>query len=449
MITQAGKSRAQEKAYEFVVELSEQDKARHAKTGEMASVWRYVHKAERALRRISCQGLDSLWRLGADGRGAWLLSGAPTRVIGPYGRVMGSPLIRDAQLPFTECPALIWPGVNDDMLCYQIGIAPPELQPALVWEFNRRYKDDETLRKLEGHFLVAAFVNYPFGVKPKHPDEVLSRHPVDKRRGSYGFWSGVAKGGFVSTLYCRNNEAAHLPRTIPRGGYFSLHGLGTSWIAAGGKGKGPARKSPEFGNIVEVEGTGADGSGKMLYYDPKEDGSGVAGIDMSNVYSAGTDTKIAAQRHYAVDYSGKSGAPALLAVVDKIQGGGKKTWTMFTGAYEFKVVNDKEFVVYAVAPGKDGSREDKRSLRGRVVSPADAKVIAPEGMGAGRKEKDVPSRVLNINTDEANPDFFVVMTVQRDGGPKVSVEGEGLAARLKVGGQTIGFSGEKIVLAVP
>ena len=444
MITQSGKSRAVLKAHEFVVELWNKDKARHARTGEMGSVWRYIHKAERAVGRIGYGGLDSLWKLGPTGRGPGLNKGISPRGTVAYGRVMGAPLFRDAELPFVECPALLWSAMGDDMLCYLMPAAPPEILPALVWEFNRRYKDDETLARMEGHFLVAAFCNYPFGVEPKHPDEIVSRYPVDKRRGSYGFWSGVKKGGFISTLFCRKSDPPHISRGDPRGGYFSLRGLGRTWITVGSGGKGE-----RFENIVEVAGTGADGNGKMLYYEPGEDGSGLAGVDMSNVYSAGADVKVTAQRHYAADYSGKSGAPALIAVVDRIQGGGKKTWTLFTGTHEFEVVNDKEFVVYAAAPGRDGVREDQRNLRGRVVSPADAKVVAPEGMGAGRKEQHVPSRVLNIKTGEASPEFFVVMTVQRSGTPKFGVEGEGLAAKVRIGSQTVSFSGEKIVLARP
>ena len=444
MVTQSGKSRAVLKAHEFVVELWNKDKARHAQTGEMGSVWRYIHKAERAIRRISYEGLDSLWKVGVSGRGPGLRKGISARGTVAYGRVMGAPLFRDAELPFVECPALFWSAMNDDMLCYLMTAAPPELRPALVWEFNRRYKDDDKLARMEGHHLVAAFCNYPFGVEPKHPDEVIPRNPVDARHGSYGFWSGVKKGGFISTLFCRSSDPAHVSRDDPRGGYFSLHGLGSTWITVGQGGKGD-----KFDNIVDVEGSGAEGKGRILYFDPKEDGSGVAGVDVSNVYSEGADVRVEATRHYAVDYSGKSGAPALLAVVDKIQGGGRKTWTLFTGAHEFEVVNDKEFVVYTVAPGKGGQRADKRNLRGRVVSPADAKVTAPEGMGAGRKERDVPSRVLNINTGEANPEFFVVMTVQREGTPEFAVDGEGLAAKVRVGGQTVGFSGEKIVLAAP
>jgi thiamine monophosphate kinase len=43
-------------------------------------------------------------------------------------------------------------------------------------------------------------------------------------------------------------------------------------------------------------------------------------------------------------------------------------------------------------------------------------------------------------------EFFAVITVQNGAAPAVTVEGEGLAAKVTVGGQIIRLDGDKIVL---
>ena len=131
-------------------------------------------------------------------------------------------------------------------------------------------------------------------------------------------------------------------------------------------------------------------------------------------------------RSFAVDYSGGSGAEALVAVVDRvaIEPGGKlpagePVWQMHTGG-KLSVEGNTFTIV-----GKD-----KATLRGMFLAPAGVKLTAEGGRltAAGGRE------------------FFVVMTVQKGEAPKIEVSGTGRDVRAKAGRQRVWFDGQGIHL---
>ena len=60
-----------------------------------------------------------------------------------------------------------------------------------------------------------------------------------------------------------------------------------------------------------------------------------------------------------------------------------------------------------------------------------------------------PQNALYVtgDPDSGNGEFFVILTLQRGAAPAVKAEGNGLAAKVTVGGQRISFDGRKVVLA--
>jgi hypothetical protein len=68
-------------------------------------------------------------------------------------------------------------------------------------------------------------------------------------------------------------------------------------------------------------------------------------------------------------------------------------------------------------------------------------MIGGGGSSAGKKL----DRPIHGVFAEGGDDYFCVVTIGRKDPPKVTVQGRGLDCRVKVGGQSVRFDGEKIV----
>jgi hypothetical protein len=148
-------------------------------------------------------------------------------------------------------------------------------------------------------------------------------------------------------------------------------------------------------------------------------------------------------RAVGVDYSGTAGAPALFAIVDKIEGGQKRQWLWHAAGGAQQVSPDGR--TFSITQGD-------ASLKGTLVAPAGAKVIAASPIiehltltedDAGYK---VNSSGFIINA-EPGTSFFVVLTLQKGAPPEVVVEsGAGLDSVVRVGKQKVRFDGSKVVI---
>ena len=126
------------------------------------------------------------------------------------------------------------------------------------------------------------------------------------------------------------------------------------------------------------------------------------------------DVNVRGRRYIGIDYSGACGAPALLVVIDKIEGAAANMpWELGLGSRETPVVwKAGRFVL---------GDEAGANLSGQFVAPA----------GARAARIRAPSLV------------WVVFTLQRGAPPDISVQGQG--ARVTIGGQTVAFDGKSIV----
>jgi hypothetical protein len=147
-------------------------------------------------------------------------------------------------------------------------------------------------------------------------------------------------------------------------------------------------------------------------------------------------------RSVAVDYSGESGAPLLMAIVDEISGGGEKVWQWqlpkLDGGSANVRIEGRSFVI---------ARGDA-TLTGTLVAPSNVKLRVANGEEATDPESQQKEKVnLNALHATGGDNFFVVMTLQRGEPPKVAVGGTGLKSKVTIGRQNISFDGEKIVLS--
>jgi hypothetical protein len=232
-------------------------------------------------------------------------------------------------------------------------VAPDPWKPAVLWGWNYhvRAADKESLKKVVEAAPVWGFLYYPLGMEPKSPHGILPLAWEAPDFGYYGFrnaWRG--KDDFIVQAYLKSHFIGGW--SVPSAGCFRLMGLGHLW-AHHPSGRSYARAQenvvllPENPEINENEGvrltflkTAPDGSGSLtmdmneLYASTHtaEKGSKERAISYHELYgnirhpAALKDVGIKGLRAMAVDYSGRSGAPCLFVLVDRIAGGKKKLW---------------------------------------------------------------------------------------------------------------------------
>jgi hypothetical protein len=334
----------------------------------------------------------------------WLLPHYAMRIVEKDGKSYASTYGRHRLAPDGSLFAL---GFN---------ILPEKFLPAIAWFFDRHFgwSGDKSfgVEELLPHTAIYALTGYRDDVAKKNPGEVFGNTLVDERKGFYLFrdrWQD--NNDFVASIYLKQ-ELLGASWSFPDVGSFRIWGLGQEWAKAG---ESEVRKDSE--NVVVFEDED-DRSGELIFSETHPNGSGVVSLSYKNWL-----------RSFAVDYSGKSGAPGLFVVVDRFTPQNKttdykvKTWTMHA---EGKVkVKGQTFTIFSPS----GS-----TLQGTVITPKKV-TIEVKSFAAGNK-----IQIKGMN------DFFVVMTVQKHNPPKVDILGKDLDAKITVGKQIIFYKGDRIIL---
>ena len=171
------------------------------------------------------------------------------------------------------------------------------------------------------------------------------------------------------------------------------------------------------------------GGGEVKHFAAQADGSGVVLMHLDKAYGRGNRLSdwesgdIRATRSFLVDYSERSGAPALFAVADQLAGPGGKTWTMHIAGEV--TIDGSRFTI----KGAGGA-----TMAGVFAAPADVKLSV---------EKGSETHALRTTGDG---EFFVVMVVGKDRLPELRVEGQGADLSVKAGSQTLCVKAGLLVL---
>jgi hypothetical protein len=237
-----------------------------------------------------------------------------------------------------------------------------------------------------------------------------------------------------------------------------------------------------------------DACGRLLHRRLEEDGSGVVTVDMSDVYaSAGTYTRrtksgeetvsqplyercghvrrssafkpsdITGLRSLAVDYSGLSGSPCLIAIADQIQGGGRKVWTWQLGGIQMYGGERRNLKPSQIDRGDlacttvDGAsfviRKEHANLKASFVAPEAVELTAETRQVRGDvwfKSNKAAGKGITMHSNgvfaEGGNDFLVVITIQHGEAPQVRMDGVGLDAKVTIGKRTIRFDGQNLVM---
>ena len=345
------------------------------------------------------------------------------------------------------------------------GTVPERYRSAALWAWNHTQRLADagklksvylTIDKLDDVSAAFMFANYPLDLKEANPARVMPRVAVDKERGGYVFrnrWQD--RNDIVVTLFLNSNEPGGSWST-DESADFRIAGLGEEWAIQGwgyahGAGRRPKRRL--YMNVLQLSEKAAGREVVATYVKDYEDGSGVVSMNMDRVYAGRgggrrpkpVDIGIRGMRSFAVDYSGMSGAPCLVAVVDSVSGTkGKNFWQMCTEGPQR----------HRIATRPDGFRISSpsgASLNGTVAAPRSPRVEAGRFKTGHEANYNYYQNHFEVHFQRQHVDvrggefFFVVMTLQPDRPPRVHYTGEGPATAAFAGERIVRFDGEKIV----
>ena len=290
-------------------------------------------------------------------------------------------------------------------------------------------------------------------------------------------WAATTKGGYVFRNRWRDGDDIVAQVFLksegeggwshPDGGSVRLQGLGRVWADQGlGNSKAGSRWFENVVMLPDDEVNAGSRAVRTFYQADPETGSGAVSMDMNIIYSGREtyvdrkgakrsrplvdntfrllrgnlrDLGIRGMRSFGVDYSGRSGAPAAFAIVDRIAGGGRKVWM-------WQLATRPEDTAVSIEGGRFTIRQGGASLVGTFLAPEDVKLeLASGAQDIHLKYGNRGERSLHAVHAVGGPEFFVVMTLQRGPAPEVRAAGRGLGARVTVGDLAVSFDGERIV----
>jgi hypothetical protein len=357
--------------------------------------------------------------------------------------------------------------LNPQWMACHFPIIPDRYKPSALWVWNWMAAgrgdadpaevigaDKQSIWNLRGLTLAQTFLHYPLDMKPVHPRQGM---PLSWRADTFGFyvWRSGWDGGpeFVAQVFAK--AAPVRGWNHPNAAGFTLRGLGHDWTTAPTSRNGAREQYSVV--LLPDDSVNQGACGRVIHHEARPDGSGALSIDLGDVYAAPSGglysgmlvrhgrrlkaSGITGLRAFGFDYSGASGAPALVAIVDRISGGGKRLWTW----------HRPEGAAVETRTGGFTLRQGDATMRATFVAPAGVPVAAPgpEDVQVGDPRHGFHGTVDWIKAASpggaGDDGFFVILTIQRGDPPPVKVEGEGLGARVTVGGRTLRFDGEKIV----
>ncbi|MEI7834242.1 MAG: hypothetical protein WCJ56_13720, partial [bacterium] len=303
----------------------------------------------------------------------------------------------------------------------------------------------------------------PLDMKPQAPGTCMPLNWQATTRGYYNYRNGW-KGNDDIVMQINARTRYPLGWGGPDAGTFRLDGFGSSW-AVGNTSREVRRYLENVVDTTDGPTLTEDGLGVVLNSSSEKDGSGSLSLDLTALmYNANkpgapgfetyggipvapTQKPLGSNfRAYAVDYSGKSGAPCLLAIVDRVEGDNNKIWFWQLPAEAQTTMDAHGFTI----------KQGTANLHALFATPATPKLEAgvlsfkttKSAGGAAGSTIILSTRAVSaIGTDPKDGHFFLVATLQQGPAPEITVVGTGLDAKVTVGGRVISFDGTKIIIA--
>jgi hypothetical protein len=310
---------------------------------------------------------------------------------------------------------------NSGVPVLMMHLAPPGQVGALRWMYDRLNGvrgDAQFGPEFTGWFFSLRY--YPYDTPPADPNVVLPLHLTDSRQGltivrnRYRDAEDAILGAYARATHVGGHAQDDA-------GSVRFMALGHDWITGGGQ----ARAQAEFQSIV----TPSDGSrprkplacGAVICDERTEHGS-VFGMDLRRPCVA------YAERWVAVDYSRRSGAEAVLALLDLVDDHNQREWD-----WNLSFEAGLECVLDADGAGFGLRAADAAVLRARFLGmrPASLRVErmpdTERTYQSGHRQRYPGGPYLRAHFAECvHLGVYVVMVVTRGAAPEVRA-GEGLA----------------------
>lgn len=307
-------------------------------------------------------------------------------------------------------------GPKGDFFAFGWRTTPQEFLGPLVWGYKNYFNLDSDptvgLNIYQPHQAIYALVGYPQDIAPVHPQEVLPSVQVDKTKGFFVFrnrWRD--ENDFVSSIYLKSHPLS-ASWSYPDVGSFRIWGLGESWAIAG-----EGEITPAVENVLTLAETEFWQYAQPLFFGAYTDGSGIVTMKTNTITKDGQN--LTAIRAFGVDYGQAAGVPGLFVVVDQLieSPDTPATWMMNTAGQV--TVAEQAFTIVS---------ESGSTMQGTFVTPDSVEITY------------VPTENGNRIEATGRGDFFVVMTVQSGKPPELTIDGQGLNAKVKIGRQVISYS---------
>ncbi len=348
--------------------------------------------------------------------------------------------------------------LNREWMAMHFPIVPDKYKAGTLWAWNQiagvtgpetipNILKDRKGNPLAGVTLAQSFINYPLELDPVHPSESMPKTWSAETFGFYVHRSGwQGDDEFVAQVFAK--AAPVRGWNHPNAGAITVYGLGQVWTDAPTSRNGVRE---QYSVVLLPEGKINKGScGRITHHETRPDGSGSLTIDMSDVYAAPSKglydgmlnrhpdrlkpSGITGLRAIGFDYSGASGAEALIVLVDKIDGGSDRLWT-------WRIPSGAKV---STRPGGFTMTRGGATMEATFVTPDGAEVSAgTEKIQVGDPRHGFHGAVSRVKV-RSKGHFFVVLTFQKDKAPAVKVQGQGLDAKVQVGGQTVRFDGRAV-----
>ena len=340
-------------------------------------------------------------------------------------------------------------------------VVPEQWKPAVLWAWRQdagvdamhpaagwseKILGDDRIPDLTETDAVRSFLYYPLHMQAQAPAGLLPLTWSAPEHGYFVFrnaWNGSSD--CVLQLFGKGMKIGGWQ--APNAGSFRLRGLGHVW-ASGSNDK--HRDRFEENALLYDEPPHAQlGLGKVLFVEQKEDGSGVVSFDLSTVYARPDADPEAgpAIRSIAVDYSGRSGVPCIMAIADHVPDHFTKTWAWHLPAAALQgaqVAGD----TFTVTQGN-------AMLFGKVIAPADAQISIETrhgiviGKGGSKKGKPLSRKMPGIYVQgptKTEGEFLVLLGLTTEKKIPVIIATKGrLQAPVTVGDKTFQFNGQHFI----
>lgn len=352
---------------------------------------------------------------------------------------------------------------------------PDEYKPAVLWGWHRvmnlpdetRLKDmsEEQIRNARlpgGLHAIRMLLDYPMDMKPVNPAKVLPKVWYDPQKGGIVFrnhWQD--ENDIVTQLWAKSASSGGWSH--PDAVTFRIRGFGHAW-ADNGQNE-PKAGNRQYENIIFLpeDATNEGGPALVSRLIRHPDGSGVATLDLDPMLAGRSgdlftedvklmpenlvDLGLRGSRSFLVDYSGKSGVEALVAIADHVQGGGPKHWLwQMPGDHrsrpELKIDKQSFTLNYPDS-----------SCRVQFIQPQEVNIEHIQQplhihLKYGRFG-NVPWNAIHVtdkSNDHSDTTFVAVITLSRKGHPDITSKMTGQTKSFQVGEQTLRFDGRDLHL---